>query len=196
MPTEEEILRSLRPDITTATLNAVTRKAHEARDLELEAEDLERRLKDTKQALRSIYHEELPTLMDQAQTDRIGVPAEGNMPAYDLRLSPFYRAVIPANWSPEQRANAFQALTDLGHADLIKTEVTIMLPRERREDYHKLTDALAALNLTPDIKETVHWKTLTAWLQEQFEHGNPLPPLEAIGAEVGRVVKMTERKNG
>jgi hypothetical protein len=194
MPTEDEILQSLRPQISLATLNAVATKAAEARDLEHEISDLEERLKDRKAALRTIYHTELPELLDQAQTDRVGIPASGNMPAVDLRLTPYYNANIWAGWPPERRDAAFKALTDLGHGDLIKTEITVTIPRAERETAQKLINNLTHLGYDPQIRQSVHFKTLTAWLKEQFEHGNPLPPLEVIGAEVGRVVKLIERK--
>jgi hypothetical protein len=40
-------------------------------------------------------------------------------------------------------------------------------------------------------KENVPWNTLTAWLKEQVEKGNT-PPLDTIGGEVGRIVKLKE----
>lgn len=193
MPTEEEILQSLRPRVSTATLSAAALKAQQARDLELEIADLEERLASCKAQLHNIFRVEMPELMDQAQTDRIGIPADGNRPAYDLRLSPYYKANIAANWSEERRQAALNSLTELGHQDLIKTQITITLPRDQRSKAQDLLKQLASFH--PEIQETVHWRTLTAWLQEQYERGNPTPPLDVIGAEVGRVVKMTERRS-
>lgn len=194
MPSEDEILQSLRPQVTTATLHAVAEKASEARDIELEISNLEERLKKRKADLRNIYMVELPNLMDQAQTDRIGIPATGNLPACDLKLTPYYHAQIAASWPQEKRNAAFAALTQLGHQDLIKTDLVISLPREDRASVPQLLETLKKLGLIPQVKENVHFKTLTAWLKEQYERGNPLPPLETIGAEVGRIVKMIERK--
>jgi hypothetical protein len=193
MPTESEILQSLRPTISVKQLNAVAQKAKTARDLEQTISDLEQRLSECKAQLRDIYRVELPDLMDQAQTDRIGLPAEGNMPAYDLRLLPYYNANIAANWEPERREAAFKTLREFGHDDLIKTVVSLIFSRQQNENAQSVIRALRSLGYEPGIKETVHFKTLTAWLKEQYEAGNALPPLEVIGAEVGRIVKMTER---
>jgi len=197
MPTEDEILQSLRPQTTNATLMAVSAKAHEARNLEKQIEDLEERLSTHKAELRGIYEQDLPNLFDQAQITKVSIPASGNMPAYDLSLSPFYSANIAANWPPEKRQIAFTVLKDMGHQDLIKTEITIILPREQRAKLEEILDALYNLpfNLEASTKETVNHMTLKAWLKEQVERGNPLPPLDTIGASIGRIVKMKERKS-
>jgi hypothetical protein len=44
-----------------------------------------------------------------------------------------------------------------------------------------------------DVRRDVHWKTLTAFVKEQVRQGSPLP-LETLGATVGKVVKIKERK--
>lgn len=195
MPTEDEILAALRPQVSNATLAAVAAKAAEARDLEHVIADLEQRLKESNAALHSILTEELPNLFDQAQTDRVGIPQQGNMPACDLRLTPRYHANIAAAWPQTQRDAAFQALTDLGHQDLIKTEITLTLPREDRASAQTIVAQLQSWGFSPQVRLSVHFKTLTAWLQEQFEHGNPLPPLATIGASITRIVTIKERKD-
>jgi hypothetical protein len=132
--------------------------------------------------------------MDDAGIDHIGLPAEGNRPAVDLELRPYYRAHIAANWPEEKREAAFQALRDAGHGDLIQYEISVRLSREEHQLAYSIIEALRdQFQIHPEIKESVHWKTLTAWLQSQFEDHKPLPPLEVIGADIGRVAKFKER---
>src|SRR6516164_4245209 len=105
-----------------------------ARQLELDRQDLEARLNQTKANLHRMYTETLVNLMDELGIDRIGIPAEGNLPAADLVVAPFYSANIPTGWPPERREAALQALTLLGHEDLIKTLVSIQFNRDARAE--------------------------------------------------------------
>jgi hypothetical protein len=176
-------------------LEAIRKHAILARQFELDVADLEARLATTKANLNRLYHETLPDLMDAAGIDHVGLPAEGNKPAVDLTLEPFYRANIAAAWPEEQRDAAFNALRQLGHDDLIKTEITTRFTREERALALRVLDTLRVqFGLDPALKENVHPQTLTAWLREQFEAHNPLPPLDVIGATIGRIAKFKERK--
>jgi len=164
------------------------------RDLLKEKADLEERLRTVNSQLKNYMHERLPDLMDMAGIDRIGLPAQGNSAACDLTLTPFYSANIASNWSSEQRQAAFTALTEFGHENLIKTEITVELPRHERALAARILRSLERFPVSTTVHETVHHKTLTAWLKEQFEGRRPLPPLDVIGASVGRVVNLKERK--
>lgn len=179
----------------TGNLTAAQAAARRYRDLQLTIANLEDQLAAHKRELRTMQFEQLPDLMDQAGVDSLGLPAEGNHPAFDLKLVPFYQASIPAEWSPARREAAFKALSDLGHEDLIKTDITISLPRQERQTALRIIAALEQFQVTPQIRESVHHKTLTAWLQEMFEARNPLPPLDVIGATIARIVKVKERRS-
>lgn len=172
----------------------ITRKATQARELELEIIELEQRLKDKKSELRDLTHFDLPDLMDQAQTDHIGLPRDGNRPAIDLKLTTSYYANIAAAWPEEKRQAAFNSLTDMGAGDLIKTEITVQIPRQEHARVSSIIEALVQFGFNPNVKQAVHHQTLTAWLKEQLQRGRPIPPLNVIGAEVARVVKLIERK--
>lgn len=155
---------------------------------------LEESLSEAKAEFNDYQFNKLPDLMDQAGIDRFGLPAQGNEPAYDIRLTPYYRANIAADWPEEKRKDAFNALTDFGSEDLIKAEVIVALPRGEKSKALELIKLLEAEGVHPSLKENVHWQTLTAWLKEQFEAGNELPPLDVIGAQVGRIATLKERK--
>ncbi len=178
-------------------LDKLQEAASEVRDLEATLKDLIERQKEIEAKVFTLYHETLPTLMDLAGVDRIGLPASGNLPAMDAYLCPFYRASIAASWPEEQRKAAFNFLESKGHGDLIKTAVSIAFPREERKQAVELAETLAEQGLAPQVNEMVHHGTLTSWLKEQIEERNQSftqSELEALGASVGRIVNLKERK--
>jgi len=158
---------------TEDQLSLIRDRAAFARDLEKQIADLEERLKEQKALLYNLYHQDLVDMMDEAGIDQIGLPAHGNMPPVDAKLQPYYHAVIPANWPPEKRDQAFHTLERFNAGDLIKTEVSILFPREEHGRVAAFLDWLSDLKVVANIKESVHHGTLTAWLREQVEHGRP-----------------------
>jgi len=168
-------------------LALVREKAAQVRDLEHEIENLEQRLADKKSELFDLCHIQLPGLMDEIGINSIGIAANGNMPAINAVLRPFYRANIGKTWSEERKAAAFDWLTNNGFGDLIKTEVVMKFPREQFKKAKKILAELSKKKLNPELSQRVHNQTLTAWLREQIEQGHS-PPLNLLGAEIGRVV--------
>lgn len=178
-------------------LDALKSKAADARDLELTIEDLETKIKSLKTELNSIYATALPAAMDAAQVDHIGIPQDGNKPAMDFRLRPFYAASIAAAWSPDRKEQAFAVLEKYDALDLIKTKVEANLPKGDLLLAQKLVDAATALKIPTTLSKSVHTQTLTAWLKELVETHHTFPPqedLEKIGGSIGRIVRPQERK--
>jgi hypothetical protein len=197
MAKAEQPQQAVQPDL----LKRISAKARELRDTKHEIENVEERLKQLNMLAFDIERQQLPELLSEAGVDRLSIPAEGNEPAYDLKLEPFYRASISAEWDQEKRKSAFAYLEQKGAADLIKTEVTVALPRELREKapnlIKKIESALKALKATAsaiDVKENVHWATLTSWLREVSEAGEDVD-LEKIGGQAGSIVKQKPRKS-
>lgn len=193
-PSAEALLESFDASTGEDKLEIVRQKVAEVRDAELRLEDLEEQVSLLKKQLDRIYKEELPSLMDEAGVDSLGIPASGNHPAFDAKLSPFYSANIAASWDAERRAQGFRWLEENGHGDLIKTEVAVSFARGDHEEAKKLLHELSAKGVKPSLKESVHAQTLTAWLREQVESGGEIPPLEKIGGYIGRVVNLKPRK--
>lgn len=166
--------------------------AKAARTLELEIANLEERLKEHNIKLYDLTTKTLPDLMAELRIPSITIDAEGNEPAYELKAVPFYRANIAAEWPPEKKAAAFAWLDENGHGDLIKTTVGVPFAREDRAKAKKLADKLSK-DYGVTLTENVHFMTLTAWLKEQVEDKQFIPPLDTIGGQVGRIVKIKER---
>jgi hypothetical protein len=181
----------------TATIKDVRHLAIEARNLELEKSTLEDRLKQVNTRLSRIYYSELPAIMDEAETDSLGLPAEGNFPAYDLELVKEIKANISADWDDEKRTAAIGWLDENGHGDLVKTEVRAFFPREDREEAHKFAEEAKRADpgkARVEVKESVHNATLTAWLKELFRDGKPIPPLDVIGGVIAKRASLKQRK--
>jgi len=165
-----------------------------------DAETLIERLREEK---RKISHEDLPRKMQELGQDNIGLPSQG----VDLRLEPYYHANIAASWEAERKDAAFRYLEDSGNGDLIKTNLVISFPRRAK---HKADWLLGVIDRVkqlieseggevhdvpvPSVEMTVPWNTLTAFVREQVESGEPID-LDVLGATVGSVVKIKKRKS-
>lgn len=165
-----------------------------ARDQELTKRDLEEKLEKVSANLTELYTKLLPDLMDEVGVKELTLEAEGNEPGVEVSLEPFYAANIAAKWPEEKRKAAFDWLDENGHGDLIKTSVVVTFPREDRKEALKFSKQVKKLGFTHSLEEGVHFKTLTSWLKEQYTNQKKLPPLETFGATVGRVVKLTTKK--
>lgn len=168
-----------------------------ARDLELEREALNEKLKEVNSKLdgpEGLYFKKLPTFMAEIGLTSMTLEAEGNLPAYVATASPYYKASISAEWPEEQRKDAFKYLESEDAGDLIKTEVTIAFPREQRKlalQFQKVARKWGEAT----VKEAVAWNTLTAWLKDQVEEHGYMPQLDKIGGTVARIVKLKEVKS-
>ena len=165
------------------------------RDTLLEIEDLEAALKGKKLKLNALEREILPTLFADAGVDKVGLEAEGNLPAYDATAKPYYKASIAADWPLERQAAGFNWLIDNGHSDVVKTIITIEFGRRDHERATAFKKLLLDQGLSYNEKLGVQWNTLTKLVKELIEKHGTMPPLDLLGADVGRVVKLTERKS-
>lgn len=166
-----------------------------ARDADREITDLEARAKAVKAEVLILKQKTLPDLYDEAGIDNLGLPAEGNLPAYDCKLSPYYHASIGAEWPGDDRERAFAYLEKQNAGDLIKSLYIVAVPRGKLPLAKKVQAALTKLGVEFTTKKDVPWNTLTAWVKEQVEKRKVTPDLDVLGATVGRVVQLKERKS-
>lgn len=191
-------------EIPNDRLKDVREKVIKLRDTNKEIADTEMRLEELTATRHQIERVELPDIFNEYGVKSLGLEKAGNLPGYDAKLQPFYRANIAANWDDKRREEAFAALVKHGGESLIKTVVSIELGRGDHAMVKKIIKALKPLGVDVKVAEAVHFQTLTAWLKELVE-GNkeliaakkppkPIPPLDVIGAEIGEVVKLKETK--
>lgn len=184
-------------------LDAVKEAVRRARDLELEMASTKEKLKADAAALDKLVHEELPDLFSQAGMISYALEAEGNLPAYEAKAKPYYYANIAANWDEERRQAAFDWLArplrdpgddkspDGGGApDLVKTQIVIELGRGDQRLAEKIEAGLRKAKVPYVTRLAVPWNTLTAFVREMVEVKKRMPPLDLLGATVGRVVAI------
>lgn len=182
------------PGPSEDSLVALRARVAEARDLQLEIEDVESRLTDLRARLGAITRKDLPEAFQEIGIQLIGLDARGNLPPYLAKLTPYYRACISSEWPPEKQAAGFAALEgEPGGDELIKCAITVLTGRGELEVARRVKVALDALGVEYAESMSVHHMSLTAWLRNLVEKKKRFPPvdvLEAIGGTVGNVVKI------
>jgi len=180
-------------------LDKVRDAVRRCRDIQAEIRDMEELLKERKKVLLKITQRDLVDVFDDANITDIGVPREGNQPAFRAVLKPFYHANIAADWPDDRRGAAFGWLDENGHGDIIKDTIVVEFPRGSRERQRLLADWLDKNKMSYSQTLAVPWNTLTSLIktltekmrvaQADGEEVTPLP-LETLGATVGRVVEV------
>lgn len=186
------------PVATGDKLDRLREVVREVRNNQSEVADLRERIDLIEKRNSYLLTKELVDMFTEAQVPELVLGAEGNWPAYRAVKVPYYKANISSEWDDERQQRGFQELEKHGAQDLIRTLVTVDLPRGKgqRAKADKLLRWLDKNGYNCSEKLSVPWNTLTAWLREQFTKfpNEPKPDLEAIGAHVGEVVRLTEEK--
>lgn len=178
-------------------LDAIRAALRTVRDLELANSDMERAVKENKKALAKLQHEDLPDLFTTSQIRDLTLEAEGNLPAYRAALHPYFKAGISSDWDEGRRVEAFAALQEAGGGDLIKNVITIELDPGNVKMADRIKAGLTKMGVAFSAEMSVHWKTLTAFVQEQYQAKPPRTlPLEKLGATVGRKVSIKPLTGG
>lgn len=171
-------------------LDRVNDLARTARDKRITLEDTKSRATELGKEILEIEHHTLPDLMMEVKIKELTLDAEGNHPAYALKLKPYYKASISAEWPDEQRDKAFRYLEKVGSPDLIKTIFVIEINREDHALAKKIENALDKLQVGYAREQSVPWNTLTAWVKERIEKLGEDVELDTIGATVGNIVTI------
>lgn len=190
MATKIRRVPALPEDVTLSLREAL----RQLRDAQLNVKQLEEALERQKTEVRQMERERLPRMFSEAGINQMGLEADGNHPALSARLSPFYRANIAADWDEDRRTRAFAELERCGAGDLVRHTVTVDVPRGDAAVLSGITDRLRQLGVNFNIRPSVPWNTLSAWLREMVEVHKKLPQLDLIGGDVGQVVKIKETR--
>ena len=173
------ITEKRRPAPAQDRLDALREVVEEKLELDQKKEELERELTKVDARLLELKRERIPEVMDGIGPS-ITLNAEGNHPEVTVKVAPYYNCNIAAGWDDDRKAKAFEWLEKNGHGELIKTEVGVAFPREDRKEAVKFAKAAEKMGLNPVVRATVHFMTMTAWLREQVEDHNRIPPLEVV----------------
>lgn len=137
---------------------------------------------------------ELPDLFGECNITTLSIGADGNSPAVDLVASPYYKAVLPKDEHDEVLPAGLEWLEKNKHGDLIKKVFVIPLAMDSVKQTKLLTAFLKKNKIGYEVKKTVPWGTLTAFVKEMIEKKHKALPLEILGATVGKIVKMKPTK--
>jgi hypothetical protein len=95
-----------------------------------------------------------------------------------LRLSPTTPPTSPPAGPQSVAKPPLIGSISTATATLIKTEVTVRFARGPWIQARQLVETLEERELAAEIKQAVSHQTLTAWLREQVEEHQKLPPLD------------------
>jgi hypothetical protein len=178
---------------TEDQLAAIRKKAREARDAKLEKEAAELRVKELNQKIQMLEQTELPDMMEAAHLFSLGLEAEGNLPAYNLEIGPYYYANIKNEDANADKA--YEYLIKNGHGAMIKRTYEISFGRGEDKKAAAFEKLMTSKKYAFTVKVGVPWNTLTAWLKEQVEKFKNVPPLDLMNGKVGRVAKLKPVKS-
>lgn len=195
-----------RPAVAEDKLDRIREAARELRALEQNKAELEGRLETVSLLLNKAKLEELPKMLSEVQMTGLTIEASGNAPAFELKIKPFFKAGIPADWDEERRAAGFEHLIERNAGDLIKTTISFEYPKDSEDEVQAFLVMLQDLAYTtmsgqsipqPTVKQTVHHATLTSWLKEEWtlsaKRGEPQPKLDLIGGIVGKIAEVKDK---
>ena len=174
-------------------LTKVGEKMRELRDAEKTIADLEDRLKTAKESRRVLLEKELVDILDEAGLTSTGLAADGNLPAMEVEIVDYYHANIADDWPEEKKAKAF-AWINKHHPGMLKNTFTIKFGKNTRKLQVQFEKLAKKNKIVFENKFGVPWNTLTAFVKGQIEEEKRRPPLELLGATVGRVAKIKKQK--
>lgn len=170
--------------------------AIELHEVSSKVNEYEAALKDLKERQNRLQGVIIPDIMREIGVDVIGVPGTG----VNIELSTYYKASIPVSWDAERKQRAFNHLEELGAADLVTVNMTVMAGRGQYDEMRQLTQRvqqlMAEYNIQGDVdlSPSVRWNTLTAFVKKAIKNGEPID-LEVLGATVGDRVEIVNKKD-
>jgi hypothetical protein len=199
-------------------LDELRKLVRNARVLKMEIERLEEDKAELERRYTKARTEVIPAFMEENNIPAITIGKEGNYPAYDCVVRPYYRANIAADWEPAKKEEAFKYLESIGEGDLIKTAVTFYFPQEhyaavslflkavgrlkfvvkvaefvgRGKSKRKIVKKMTVKPPLAVVEKSVQWNTLSAWLRRRVERTGVVPKLDKIGGSVGVVADLKE----
>ena len=171
------------PDRLTKLQNAV----RELRDAELQRKALEERQAELGTRVRELKTRTIVDLFDEAKVDTIGVPAEGNLPRYDMEVGWHYHA----NLSNSEDIDAAIKWLREHEPDMLKTTFEVSFGLRDGKKMLEFEKYLKKMKYDYSSSFGVPWNTLTAWVKGQYESRKTVP-LKLLGAVVERTAKLVK----
>lgn len=170
-------------------LTTVRKQAVALRDLYLEKNDLEDRLKRLQSKITNIERKELPDLFSLAKISSVTVDPDQNHPGFVAERDTVYTAKIP----DEKRQEALQWFEQQGHGDLVKSVVEIVFGMQEHDERLRLFKLLKDNGFEYWTNESVHHSTLKAFVKRELKAGRVIPH-DLLGVFVFDEVKIKVSK--
>lgn len=176
-------------EIPVPTLERMQQLAAEVNDIDDRIAKNQARIDELNERRNAIMHKELVDMMDETHVQKLQVGGRV------FKASAYYKALIPAD-QPNHPGLDWLEANEAG--SLIKNSVIAVFPRGTEEEAKLAADLMKKRFQMAEVirSRTVHHMTLTAWLKEVHQSGDPtkMPPLDMVGGIVGRIVKVSNAK--
>jgi hypothetical protein len=180
-----EIMDTVAATTAMSGLDIVSQLAFEQIQLENEVEALELTLAEKKEQLKSVQEMKLPTAMQG-----VGINKFTTKDGFSIQVKPYYSASI----KEDNQVDCFNWLINNKHDDIIKNEIKTSFGRGEDTLANKVLEVLATMHIPCTNKKSVHPQTLSAFVREQVESGNPNFPLDTFKVFIGQKAKITRSK--
>ena len=161
------------------SLSTLGMRCQDLRDVNSQIKDLEEQLKDLKESERKLSEEIIPAILHEKNLSSV-VLKDGTKGTTKVE----YRARI----KDEYKEFCFNWLRQNNYGDLIKNNFNIVFNMGDDAKTKALKEFIARQGLNAEHKEDVHWKTLSAFAEEQTVKGVSLP--EEFGLYVSNKTKL------
>lgn len=136
-----------------------------------------------------ILGRELVELMDEKKLESLTVDGR------TFKAENYYKASIPE----AHRDEAHNWLEEHEAGSLIENQIVVTLPKDNEELARKIETELRNRfqEAIVERKRSVPWARLTSWLKDlslSTAEDKVMPPLDIMGATIGRIVKIKEPK--
>ena len=152
--------------VNTETSGDIAEKCNKLLDLQKQMKKCQDNLKNLEEQERLLSEQEIPNLMQQAGISMLKL-ADGS----SVEVKPFYAAKIPMSKVDE----AFSWLSDNGHGDLIKNQVSLTFGKSEDNVANSLVEDLKNKGHNVSQKKKVEPMTLKGFVREQIQNGHNLP---------------------
>jgi hypothetical protein len=175
-------------------LDKLRSKVAELRVLDAERAGIEERLAENGKKIFEMKTKTLVDLFDEAKVDNIGIPAEGNYPAYNVEVGTIIKANIGTPAEP--KVDDFMKSIDYikkHEPDMVKTTYTVSFGLGEEKKRKSFESLLKKNKIEFSSSFGVPWNTLTSWVKGQLG-AKKSPPLKLLGATVERTAQLIKPK--
>jgi hypothetical protein len=170
------------PNVSDSSLKSISDLCAEQVVVEDEVKQLEKQLKEKKDAVKKLSQEIIPARMQELGLESLKLKDGSAVEVKQL---------VQTSITAENRETALKWLRDNGHGDLIKNQVSAAFGRGEDITAEKFINEAKSLGLEPTQRVWVEPMTLKAFVREKIEEGVEIPT-ETFSIFVGAQTKIVK----